>query len=309
MNLFLAVTDNDWFRFLRSRAPLPEVNFWRPGGTARFRVLAPGEPLLFKLHAPENFVVGGGFFAHFSHAMPVSLAWEAFGEANGAPTFAEMRRRIEKYRRIPPQPHEDYRIGCILLAQPFFFDRADWIPVPEDWSRNIVQGKTYDTRSGSGRELWQEVELRLLASSAGARADEMAEERPVYGEPVLTRPRLGQGSFRMLVTDTYRRHCAVTGERALPTLEAAHVRPVSEGGRHRVDNGLLLRSDVHRLFDRGYVTVTPDYRFRVSRRLKDEFDNGEPYYPFNGQQIWLPPEAERPEREFLEWHGDVVFRG
>jgi putative restriction endonuclease len=131
----------------------------------------------------------------------------------------------------------------------------------------------------------------------------------MYGDPVPVRRRLGQGSFQMLVTDTYERRCAVTGERALPTLEAAHVLPVSEGGRHVVDNGLLLRSDVHRLFDRGYVTVTPDYQFRVSRRLKDEFDNGEPYYPFDGQRIWLPPEAERPGREFLEWHGDVVFRG
>ncbi len=100
MNLFLAVTDNDWFRFLRSRAPIEEVSFWRPGGEAGLLALHPGEPLLFKLHAPENFVVGGGFFAHFSPEMAVSLAWGTLGEANGAASFGEMRRRIEKYRRI-----------------------------------------------------------------------------------------------------------------------------------------------------------------------------------------------------------------
>lgn len=38
-----------------------------------------------------------------------------------------MRRRIERYRRIPPAPPEDYRIGCILLAQSFFFDEPEWI--------------------------------------------------------------------------------------------------------------------------------------------------------------------------------------
>jgi putative restriction endonuclease len=141
MNLFLAVTDNDWFRFLRSQGPLDEVNFWRPGGEAGFRALHPGEPLLFKLHSPQDYVVGGGFFTHFSRSMPVSRVWEAFGERNGAATFDEMRRR-------------------------------------------------------------------------------------------------------------------------------------------------------------------------VSRRLKDEYDNGEPYFPFDGQELWLPPEPrERPGREFLEWHGDVVFRG
>ncbi len=75
--------------------------------------------------------------------------------------------------------------------------------------------------------------------------------------------------------DAHDRRCAVTKEKALPVLQAAHIRPVSEGGRHLVPNGLLLRSDVHALFDRGYVTITPEYEFRASLRLKDEFDNAE----------------------------------
>lgn len=310
MNLFLAVTDADWFRFLKARSPLEEVNFWRPGGSSSFRALQLGEPLLFKLHYPVHQVVGGGFFAHYSREVPVSLAWEAFGEKNGAPTFQAMRQRIEKYRRIKPEPHEDYKIGCILLSDPFFFEREDWIPVPDDWSKNIVQGKGYDARSGYGAALWDEVQLRLMARRAAERGiGDAPGQEPMYGDPRPVRPRLGQGAFRVLVTDTYQRRCAVTGERALPVLEAAHVRPVSEGGRHQVDNGLLLRSDVHRLFDRGYVTVTPDYRFRVSRRLREEFDNGEPYYPFDRQQIWLPGQGHRPSREFLAWHSDSVFHG
>ena len=130
----------------------------------------------------------------------------------------------------------------------------------------------------------------------------------MYGEPVPVRQRLGQGTFRVLVTDTYRRQCAVTREKALPVLEAAHIKPVAQGGLHRIDNGLLLRTDVHALFDRGYVTVTPDYKFRVSRRLKDDFHNGEYYRQFQGGKLWLPPSAEdKPQREFLEWHGDTVF--
>ena len=101
-----------------------------------------------------------------------------------------------------------------------------------------------------------------------------------------------------------------SGERALPVLEAAHIRPVAEGGQHRIDNGLLLRSDVHTLYDRGYLTVTPQHRILVSKKLKEEFDNGEPYYPLQGREIWLPPAAdERPRRELLEWHADVVWRG
>lgn len=102
----------------------------------------------------------------------------------------------------------------------------------------------------------------------------------------------------------------MTGEKALPVLDAVHIRPVTEGGQHRLDNGLLLRTDVHRLFDTGYVTVTPDGRFLVSHRLKDDFDNGEPYMPFHGQRIWMPGDpGSQPSREGLEWHSDTVFLG
>jgi len=83
---------------------------------------------------PENDLVGGGLFAHFSVA-PSRLAWEAFGEKNGAPTYEAMRTRIERYRRKPSSPHEKYEIGCILLTQPFFFERSDWIPAPPDETR------------------------------------------------------------------------------------------------------------------------------------------------------------------------------
>ena len=75
-----------------------------------------------------------------------------------------------------------------------------------------------------------------------------------------------------------------------------------------MDNGLLLRSDVHTLFDRGYVTVTPEFRFRVSNRLKDDFDNGEQYFQHDRSPLWLPKkEGDRPAHEFLEWHADTVF--
>ena len=137
-----------------------------------------------------------------------------------------------------------------------------------------------------------------------------AEPAPMYGDPILVRPRLGQGGFRVVVIDTYERRCAVTREKALPVLEAAHIRSVSGGGQHRIDNGLLLRSDIHRLFDRGYVTITPDHRFLVSRKLKEDFKDGDPYYPLHESKIWLPKSTEsQPSRQFLEWHADTLFKG
>lgn len=305
---FVAVTDGDWFRFLAAQEGLDEVNFWKPSGKSGFQVLTLGEPLLFKLHYPHNFIVGGGFFAHFTR-LPVSLAWETFGTKNGAPSYAVMRARIEKYRGISAS-REDYQIGCILLEDPFFLPRERWIPAPADFRPSTQVGKQYDLTSPAGHDLWERIiGERALAKHAGAERP-VEVPGPVYGEGQLARIRLGQGAFRVMVTDAYGRRCSITGEKALPVLQAAHIRPVAEGGAHRLDNGLLLRADVHALFDRGYVSVAPDYRVLVSRKLKEDFDNGEPYYPLRERSLYLPEALEhRPSRELLEWHSDTVFRG
>lgn len=306
MRLFVGVTDDDWVDHLRAIPGLDEVNFWQPRGKNQFRALSPGEPYLFKLHSPNNVIAGVAYFRHFTLA-PVSLAWEAFGEKNGAATLAQMRARVEKYRKPPHLPHEDYVIGCILLVEPVFFAPHERIPVPASWAKNIVRGRGYTTSDEEGSRLWAEVRARLAGRPAEV-AEAAAPAPAMFGDPILVRPRLGQGTFRLLVTDLYQRRCAISGEKALPALEAAHIRPVAEGGLHEPTNGLLFRSDIHRLYDRGYVTVTPDYRFRVSRRLKDDFDNGEPYYPLAGQEIARPTDSSAwPKLETLEWHSDSVF--
>jgi len=305
MDLFVGVTDGDWYELLANQPALDEVNFWQPGGNHQFKALSPGELFLFKLHSPLNFIVGGGVFAH-SSLLPASLAWESFGIGNGATTIVEMRARIEKYRKRRPAPHEDYRIGCIILTQPFFLPRDRWIPVPASWHPNIVQGKTYAHDEVEGRRLWSAVQDALQ----GTRADAIAEPAARFGEPTLVRPRLGQGSFRVCVTDAYGRRCAVTKERTLPVLEAAHIKPYADGGEHRIDNGLLLRRDLHTLFDRGYVSVSPELRFEVSRKLKEDFENGRDYYALHGRELWLPMAVgERPRVEYLAWHREERWLG
>ena len=94
MDLFVGVTDGDWYELLANQPGLDEVNFWQPGGNHQFKALKPGELFLFKLHSPRHFIVGGGVFAHAS-LLPLSLAWESFGISNGADTLIEMRRRID----------------------------------------------------------------------------------------------------------------------------------------------------------------------------------------------------------------------
>src|SRR6202034_1344175 len=117
MRIFVGVTDKEWFSLHASRSNVEEVNFWRPSPSATFKALDPGELFLFKLHAPDNFIVGGGFFTKFQQ-LPVNLAWDAFGAANGVTALEAMRARIAFYRRTPMDPTENPTIGCILLAEP-----------------------------------------------------------------------------------------------------------------------------------------------------------------------------------------------
>lgn len=305
MKLYVGVTDDQWFGFLAVRRP-DEVNFWRPGGAQAFHAVEPGAPFLFKLHSPRNFIVGGGFFVRHT-VLPLSLAWECFGEKNGAETLSEVVRLIQR-RRHDNDPNP--QIGCTILAEPFFFAEGDWIPVPADWSGNIVSGKTYDMETGPGQALWAQV-LEQLHRPDVAEMPEAASEQdaPRYGNAYLSRARLGQGAFRVLVTDSYHRRCAMTGERTLPVLQAAHIKPFSESGPNQVSNGLLLRSDLHILFDKGYLTVTPDLRVEVSRRIREEYENGRDYYALAGRPLAVRPDEvnDRPSPEFLEWHREKRF--
>jgi putative restriction endonuclease len=309
LKFYVAITDDDWFSYLSSSVPLDEVNFWQPSGGRHFRALQPGEPFLFKLHSPKNFIVGGGLFSYFT-ILPVSFAWSAFTTKNGSRSEQEMRARIAHYRKVPPNPVEDYEIGCILLQSPFFFSEDEWIPA-SDWSPTIVQGRGYDPADHRGQSIWQEVQYRLKTAPAlSALPAEQHEEVARFGAPQLVLPRLGQGSFRVVVTDAYKRRCAFTGSPVLHVLEAAHIKPFAEQGPNDVRNGILLRQDVHTLFDRGYITVTPEYRVEVSRRIKEEFENGHEYYSAHGKLIVLPDETTlKPGQDFLSWHNENRYLG
>ena len=324
MRGYVANTDYDWFSYLRAiEPPIDEVNFWKPGSGTNFGALVPGEPLFFKLKAPHNAIAGFGYFAHFSR-LPVSMVWQVYGEANGARSYGEMRDRLVRIRTRfdrNTDPKQDFWIGCILVNQPVFFAERDWVRMPDDFKGPTVQGKTYDLTSGEGERIWMECREHAgrraespapsLYMPQPSRVDRIAE--PIesgYGAATPVRPRLGQRSFRVAVLDFYGRRCAITNERTLPVLEAAHIRDYHDVPVHSINNGILLRADIHKLFDSGYVTVTPEYQFEVSRRIKEEFENGRDYYALHGSQIRLPQDAaHRPAVESLVWHNEQRYRG
>ena len=318
MKIYVGVTDNAWYHFLAERIDSlgGEVNFWLPS-PEQFRVLKRGDLFLFKLHRSQetrgrDVIAGGGIFVSYS-ILPISIAWETFGEKNGCSSYQELRQKITRYRRRPDNLREDFQIGCIVLSEVFFFPQEAWFEIP-GWHQSIVRGKTYDLNSEEWQYLQDNLQIAWREKGYNDIAQEVQrveEERQRYGKETVIRPRLGQAAFRVVVTDTYKRACAITTEHSLPALEAAHIIPFSQGGPHEVFNGILLRSDFHRLLDAGYITITPEYRVEVSKKLKEDFANGKTYYPYHGKPLIVLPESDDDHlrKDYLIWHNENVFKG
>lgn len=308
MKFWVGVTDNGWYSFLSERRP-DEVNFWQPSGTPPFTRAPTGMPFLFKLKSPHNAIAGGGFFVTYT-SLPTALAWEVFGEKNGASSLADLQALLNP---LMPKSSLTRDIGCTVLSNIFYLPRDEWIEDPPGWSPNIVRGKGYELDEESGRAIWSRVSPHFMAAAEEnppIPAAVIREPSPKYGEPVLVRPRLGQSSFRVLVTDAYKRRCAMTGESTLFALEAAHIQPYAGEGKHEVPNGLLLRADFHRLFDAGLVGVTPEYKIKVSPRIKEAWFNGKVYYRINDHPLAALPDRieDRPNRDYLGWHIQNCFQ-
>ena len=315
MKFYLGVTDNEWYSFLSNRKN-EDINFWQPGGKTNFRVINEGAPFVFKLKSPMNAIGGVGFYSSHS-ILPLDVAWDIFGERNGLNSYFKFREKIIAYRNSKNSFQSNPNIGCIVLTDPIFFAKEDWIEIPSNWSKSIVQGKSYDTHDEIGSELWNQIELRLEKYNLFERESSdksqlvLNEPEAPYSKKYLTKVRLGQGAFRVQLTEAYKRRCAITGEKTLPALEAAHIKPYSESGPHHIANGILMRADVHKLFDSGYITLTEDFTVEISKRIKEEFENGKDYYKHHGNKLLILPETSKnqPGKKYIAWHNQNIYNG
>ena len=197
MRFWVANTDFRWFSFLRARGGVDEVNFWQPNKVKPVE-LAPGSLWLFKRRVSEGGrIMGGAFFAHYSAITP-RLAWDAFGELNGSATYEGFLKLVRGHALHAIDPLSD-AIGASILTQPFFLPEDLWLDPPADWSTNLTRGKSYDTTLGEGAVLWERIQFLLEGNSGGGHA--IGTPKAGYGTPGVVLPRLGQGAFRVLITD------------------------------------------------------------------------------------------------------------
>lgn len=116
--------------------------------------------------------------------------------------------------------------------------------------------------------------------------------------------RLGQREFRSHLMKVYGNKCAITSCGVESVLQAAHIRGVRDGGDHAVSNGLLLRADIHNLFDRGLIWIAADLTIRTAHELA-----GTEYAQYEGRDVRVPALVrDRPSKASLRRHRSVHDR-
>ncbi|MBI3768768.1 MAG: hypothetical protein HY271_09795 [Deltaproteobacteria bacterium] len=242
--VYIAHTHREWFDFLSRNASggrIDEVNFWFPKRQEPPKRFQTGEPVFFRLGAPERRLVGYGFFASFQ-LLPLDLVWDSFGYRSGAPDESTLYRLLgrvtDAQRRIP--------VACTLLLDAHFWPAARWIDwgTSQNYADSGIQGGRTERDPASVDRLLTELQ-RDAAQTPAELLDEFEpltiDERDshVVAQPV----REGQGAFRLRLLDAYGA-CAITGEHTEPVLDAGPhptlLRPQEQSPtrRHHHDEGI-----------------------------------------------------------------------
>jgi hypothetical protein len=156
------------------------------------------------------------------------------------------------------------------------------------------------TSVAAGKQIVQEVTDFLLGQEPPALDPESTADETVLR---AIKERRGQDEFRQRLIAVYRGRCVISNCGIVEALEAAHIVPHSVDGGYGSSNGLLMRSDIHTLFDLHLLSVCPDtFVVTVNPRLKPE------YSQFDNQTLPTPTMlTDRPDRAGLARH-HVIYQ-
>lgn len=155
-----------------------------------------GTPWIFKVRGSDT-VAGYGFFSYYT-IMPVGVAWETFGLANGVESYTEMNRRIADLRH---GTEANDSVGCVVLSDVTILQEHDYIVAPQTWKRNTVRGEYYDLAQGEGARMWAQLMADGIAQPS---VSPLLVVPGGKGKAALYTPRRGQGAFRLMVMDALR---------------------------------------------------------------------------------------------------------
>lgn len=265
----IANTEIKWAEFLMEKGITGEVNFWTPTDW-KIRGLKRGDRLYFMLKSPIRQIGGYGSFVDYK-IMDVDAAWNEFGIRNGCDSILELKSRLAAYNSNVTLS----AIGCLILNDICFFDSpVDPANVGLSFPREVVKFKYYrDTTDPflSHEAISYTTPFALVHSTDKTKKNHLMSER------------VGQPQFKLDISNAYGYKCCISGEVTPELLQAAHIQSYINKDSNHPQNGLLLRIDLHKMYDSGLLTIDEDYKVHISRKVTSP-----DYTMFDGKTIALP---------------------
>lgn len=166
---------------------------------------------------------------------------------------------------------------------------------------------------------WEELAYQsslILAKIENKPLDEFVgiekEEKLLEGKEKerLVKARLNQNYFRQRILAGYNEKCSITGLNISSLLVASHIIPWAKNEKERLNpkNGLCLNSIHDKAFDKGLITITLDYKVKLSKSILDNKEDfvKDVFHKYHNQKIMLP-DRYLPAKEFIEWHNENIF--
>jgi putative restriction endonuclease len=273
----VAPTDIDWFYYLKSKRLDFYINLWTPVPWNLAR-LNPDDRLYFRLKRPIKKVAGFGEFVKYEN-MSISRAWDKFLTNNGCRNLDELVKNIERRARktyshsYSIDSINEHLIGCIILRDLTFWDDSEFKSLTE---YNLIHNDNLKFRYYYCDDPFKiNTEFNSNFKSVINRNKQKALQK--------SHTREGQEEFRKIIFQAYEGRCCVSGENTPEVLEAAHIQPYINKDSNHVQNGLLLRADLHKLFDNNLIFIDEDYTIHISSQVKSEY-----YQQFHLRAISLP---------------------
>ncbi len=262
----VAPTDLIWFEYLKTHCLIDDINFWTPSDW-RVKSLHPGDKFIFKLKGKDDRAGGYGTFVEYKY-QSLDATWKEFGTRNGFDCKSDFYQAIGGY-----QAQASSKCGCIVLTDVVFFDSPISLSsVGINFSRQVVKFKTctqpfpFDSTTTP-----QLSSFNLVATSNKNKKSQLATYRE------------GQGQFHTEVCAAYGKRCCISCETIPELLQAAHIQDYINKDSNHIQNGLLLRIDLHKLFDSGLLYIDDQYYVHVSSLVASPY-----YQQYNGKKITLP---------------------
>jgi len=224
---------------------------------------------------------------HIRNPLVIKLA-QAIGRSPSAVSW-----KLANFARLDPALRKRSISGATHGA------RAEveiWNEFSQDWEKLTFESE----------RLLLEITGRITA--AGRYVEEFPEGKT---RETVVRARVNQGFFRAAVLAAYEGRCCITSLAVTQLLSASHIVPWSIDIKNRTNprNGLCLNALHDRAFDCGLITITTDFRVKVSPKMKGKLadkSTGDLLSRYDGAAISIPRRFV-PDPEFLRYHNDKVF--